>query len=203
MLGRVARACRMDILTRFRKGGRVYQWCTPISNRVCIEMRDGIVAAAHYERLNYVLMSPAAPSGNKPHPADPGGRKRAAAPTGGPAFVRKVRIQRGLTQQGLADLCGMHRNSIQKIETGLTREITAENADALSSALRIRVEDLGLHVRTGAEAPSIRLRQLTAEQRQLVDELLSLPAEDYALLRTAMARLRERRSKRTPRAGRR
>jgi transcriptional regulator with XRE-family HTH domain len=159
-----------------------------------------MVAAAHYERLNYVCMAPAAPSGNKPHASDPRGQGQPAA---GPALVRKVRIQRGLTQQQLADLCGMHRNSIQKIEKGLTREITAENADALSAALKIGVEDLGLHVRTGAEAPSIRLRQLTAEQRQIVDELLSLPAEDYVLLRAAVARLRERRSKQTPRKGRR
>lgn len=97
----------------------------------------------------------------------------------------------------------MHRNSIRKIESGLTREIAAENADALSAALDIPVENLGLHVRTTAEAPSIRLRRLTLEQRQIIDELLSLPAEDYALLRASIERLRERRSKRSARKGRR
>jgi transcriptional regulator with XRE-family HTH domain len=116
-------------------------------------------------------------------------------------LVRKTRIQRGLTQRELADLCGMHRNSIQNIERGLTQEINAENAHALSKVLKIAVEDLGLRVRSAATAPSIRLRKLTPEQRQIIDELLSLPAEDYGLLRRAIGQLRERRSKRRERVG--
>lgn len=95
----------------------------------------------------------------------------------------------------------MHRNSIQNIERGLTREITAENAHALASVLKIRIEDLGLRVRSAVTAPSIRLRKLTPEQRQIVDELLSLPAEDYGLLREAIGQLRQRRSKRRGREG--
>jgi transcriptional regulator with XRE-family HTH domain len=110
--------------------------------------------------------------------------------------LKAIRITRGLTQKQVADLCGMHRNSILNIENGKTREITEANAVALSKVLRIRTEELGLHIRRTAveTAPSIRFRQLSAEQRQLVDELLSLPAEDFSLVREAIAELRKRRS---------
>lgn len=117
--------------------------------------------------------------------------------------LKDIRRKRGLTQEQVADLCGMHRNSIMNIENGKTSEITEENAAALSKVLGIRTEDLGLHIRrTAAEkAPSIRFRQLSAEQRQLVDELLALPVEDFALVRDAIADLRARRSKRKRQKG--
>ncbi|HYR29316.1 MAG TPA: helix-turn-helix transcriptional regulator [Thermoanaerobaculia bacterium] len=132
------------------------------------------------------------------HPADKepakGVRRASVTP------LRKIRMQRGLTQTALAELSGMHRNSIRKIETGLTREITAANADALASALKISVDDLGLRVRSAEEPPSIRLRRLTAEQRQILDEVLSLPPQDYAIVKAAIDELRRRRG-RKPRRG--
>lgn len=112
--------------------------------------------------------------------------------------LRAVRIERGLTQTELASLAGMHRNSILKLENGTTQEVTSENADALARALKTPISRLGLRVRAAAAARSIRIRRLTAEQRQIVDELLSLPPEDYALIRGAIERLRvNRRKKRT------
>jgi transcriptional regulator with XRE-family HTH domain len=105
-----------------------------------------------------------------------------------------------LTQKQVAERSGMHRNSIGKIEKGVTREITEENAVALSVVLGVQVEDLGLPIRrTEIEARSIRLRRLSAEQRQLLDELLSLPVEEFALVREAIADLRTRRSRKRPR----
>lgn len=141
-------------------------------------------------------MPPHAPWVHKPDDAEKLRRERAKQQPS----LRTIRIQRGLTQRELADLCGMHRNTIQNIERGLTQEITAENAYAFSRVLKVPIEDLGLRVRS-ATAPSIRLRQLTPEQRQIVNELLSLPAEDYGLLRVAIGQLREQRSKRRRRAG--
>jgi len=107
--------------------------------------------------------------------------------------LRTIRIQRGLTQAELAHLAGMHRNSIRKAEDGTTHEVTARNAKALAKALRTSVADLGLRVRSEVEARSVRFRRLSLEQRQLVDELLSLPVEDYAFIRGALERLRRRR----------
>ena len=141
-------------------------------------------------------MPPATPSTNK---ADsPRRRKRGRHTT-----VREIRLRRGLTQKTLGELAGMHRNSIRKIETGSTREVTAEHAEALSAALDTPVDELGLTVRTNVEAPSIRFRRLTPEQRQIVNELLALPPADYLLLRAAMEQLRARKKRPQRRGGRR
>jgi hypothetical protein len=96
----------------------------------------------------------------------------------------------------------MHRNSIRKLEKGITREVTAENARALTTVLNASVEELGLRVRV-AGAPSIRFRRLTAEQRQIVGELLSLPPEDYVLIREAIEKLRVNRNRKRSRGARR
>jgi hypothetical protein len=93
----------------------------------------------------------------------------------------------------------MHRNSIRKLENGTTREVTSDNATALAKALKTPVGDLGLRVRGAAQARSIRIRRLTPEQRQIVDELLSLPPEDYALIRGAIEKLRVKRPKKRSR----
>jgi transcriptional regulator with XRE-family HTH domain len=114
--------------------------------------------------------------------------------------LRTIRIQRDLTQAELAERAGMHRNSIRKIEKGITREVTAENAQSLAAALEVTVKDLGLCVRPAAG--SIRLRQLTREQRQILDELLSLPPDDYALIRDAVDVLRAKQKTRRARGAR-
>ena len=112
-----------------------------------------------------------------------------------PPALRVIRIQRGLTQAELGKRAGMHRNSVRKAEDGTTHEITARNADALAKALKTSVADLGLRVRAEVEARSVRFRKLSPEQRHLVDELLSLPVEDYAFIRGAIERLRRRQAK--------
>lgn len=109
--------------------------------------------------------------------------------------VRTVRIKRNLTQQEVADLAGMHRNSIVKLENGRTKEVTSENAIALAKVLKTSISDLGLRVRAATEARSIRIRRLTPEQRQIIDELLSLPPEDFGVIRRAVKRLRVKRKK--------
>lgn len=114
--------------------------------------------------------------------------------------LRTVRLKQGLSQAELARLTGMHRNSIRKLENGTTREVTFDNATALAKVLKTSVSDLGLRVRAAVEARSIRLRRLTPQQRQIVDELLSLPPEDYTLVRDAIERLRSmNRTKRSSR----
>jgi transcriptional regulator with XRE-family HTH domain len=117
--------------------------------------------------------------------------------------LRTVRIKRGLTQQEVADLAGMHRNSVRKLENGTTKEVTAGNAHALAKVLKTTVVHLGLRIRASAEARSIRFRRLTAQQLQIVDELLSLPPEDYELVHRAVERMRLKRKKKPSRGARR
>jgi hypothetical protein len=91
----------------------------------------------------------------------------------------------------------MHRHSIRKIENGTTREVTFENASALATALKTPIAQLGIRVLPEASrARAIQIRRLTPEQRQIVNELLSLPPEDYVLIRGAIERLRQKRTKR-------
>lgn len=117
--------------------------------------------------------------------------------------LRTVRVKRDLTQQELADLAGMHRNSVAKLENGTTKEVTSENATALAKVLKTSIADLGLRVRAATEARSIRIRRLTPEQRQLIDELLALPPEDFGIIRGAIERLRLKRQKAPSRGARR
>ena len=130
-------------------------------------------------------------------------RSKQGAPPAEQSRLRTVRIKKGLTQAELAERAGMHRNSIRKLENGTTQEVTAENADALAAALKTSIADLGLRVRAAAEARSIRIRRLSPEQRRIVDELLSLPPEDYDVIRGAIERLRKKRAKTPRRSGRR
>ena len=129
-----------------------------------------------------------------------GKRSRQAADNEPASRLRAVRLQRGFTQTELARLAGMHRNSIRNLENGKTQEVTSDTADALAAVLKTSVEKLGLPpVRPGGKARAIRIRSLSAEQRQIVDELLSLPPEDYALIRGAIETLRRKRSTRKKR----
>lgn len=130
------------------------------------------------------------------------GRRPKETATDRQSPLRAARLERELTQQELADRAGMHRNSIMKLETGRTKEVTSENAAALAKVLKTSVADLGLRVRAATEARSIRIRRLSAEQRQLVDELLSLPPEDFGVIRGTIARLK-RKKKKLPGGGRR
>jgi transcriptional regulator with XRE-family HTH domain len=115
--------------------------------------------------------------------------------------VRDLRRQRQLTQLEVAKQSGLHRNSIRKIENGTTKEIEQEHADSLARVLGVSVEDLGVAVRPVA-APSIKMRQLNADQRRLLAELLSLPTdelhailEDFRVLRADRRRGRLRGSR--------
>lgn len=118
-------------------------------------------------------------------------------------LLRTARMKRNLTQKEVADRAGMHRNSIVKLENGTTKEVTSENAAALARVLKTSVADLGLRVRAATEARSIRIRRLSPEQRQIVDELLSLPPEDFGVIRRAVERLRTKQKRKPAREPRR
>ncbi|HEV7763435.1 MAG TPA: helix-turn-helix transcriptional regulator [Thermoanaerobaculia bacterium] len=116
--------------------------------------------------------------------------------------VRALRIERGLTQNELADKCEIHRNSLGKIERGITKEVTRETAVALSETLQVPITRLGLRVLADVEARSVRFRRLSPEQRFIVDEILTLPPEAYSRLLEVIDTLRRKPKKSRSRGSR-
>ena len=115
------------------------------------------------------------------------GRRNAAPPRAG--RLRDLRCERGLSQQELADLAGLHRNSVSRFERGVWNQITPEHATALARVLRVAPAELGLEIRpvVADGAPrSVRFRQLTPQQRKFVDDLMSLPPADFEFMQSAL-----------------
>ena len=57
------------------------------------------------------------------------------------AYIRKLRVLRGLSQEGLAELSGLHRTYIGSVERG-ERNISLTNILALSNALNCKPSEL-------------------------------------------------------------
>lgn len=55
--------------------------------------------------------------------------------------VRSLRRQKNLSQEALADLCGLHRTYVGSIERA-ERNATLNTLDALASSLNVSVPDL-------------------------------------------------------------
>ena len=55
--------------------------------------------------------------------------------------VKKIRIQKGISQEKLAELAGLHRTYISSIELG-KRNVSLQNIQALASALKIPIYQL-------------------------------------------------------------
>ena len=71
------------------------------------------------------------------------------------AFGRRVRLHReaqGLSQEGLAELSGLHRNYVGSVERG-ERNIGLDNIHALAEALGITAADLFEEAATGRSQP--------------------------------------------------
>lgn len=54
--------------------------------------------------------------------------------------VRKIRLARGISQEQLADLCGLHRTYISDIELG-TRNVSLENIDRIALSLNVSLSE--------------------------------------------------------------
>ena len=55
--------------------------------------------------------------------------------------IRRIRRGNGLSQEKLADLCGLHRTYIGSVER-CERNITIENLDRIANALGVDPRDL-------------------------------------------------------------
>ena len=55
--------------------------------------------------------------------------------------LRTTRLANGLSQEALADLCGLHRTYVGSIERG-ERNISIDNMERLAAALNMKVTEL-------------------------------------------------------------
>ncbi len=55
--------------------------------------------------------------------------------------IRKIRIERGFSQERLAFLSGMHRTYVGAIERG-ERNVSFRNIEKLAKTLKVNLEDL-------------------------------------------------------------
>jgi len=61
--------------------------------------------------------------------------------------IRKIRVERNLTQEKLAQLTGLHRAYIGQIERG-EKNIGLVNLEKIANALNITISDLLKHSKT-------------------------------------------------------
>ena len=59
--------------------------------------------------------------------------------------VRKIRNEKGISQEYLADLCLLHRTYISDIELG-KRNVSLENIEKISNALNIKISEMFIEV---------------------------------------------------------
>jgi transcriptional regulator with XRE-family HTH domain len=55
--------------------------------------------------------------------------------------IRRMRHERGLSQEELADICGLHRTYVGSVERG-ERNVTLSSMELLAIALNVTVVDL-------------------------------------------------------------
>lgn len=118
---------------------------------------------------------------------------RRAHPTPGER-VRAARIRANLTQQELADRTGKHVNTIAKLEDdAMGPRVTArgwETVSVVASVLGTTPELLGYR-----RKHRVRARELTAEQRDIIENILSLPKEELAAIREMLRHFEASRGK--------
>jgi transcriptional regulator with XRE-family HTH domain len=55
--------------------------------------------------------------------------------------LKEIRAKRGLSQEELADIAGLHRTYVGSVERG-ERNISIDNMERLASALNVQIQDL-------------------------------------------------------------
>ncbi len=59
--------------------------------------------------------------------------------------IRALRQSKNISQEQLADLCGLHRTYISDVELG-KRNVSLENIDKIATALDMNVSDIFIEV---------------------------------------------------------
>ncbi len=59
--------------------------------------------------------------------------------------IRRLRIEKGISQEAFADMCDLHRTYISDVELG-KRNVSLENIQKMATALNMSISDVFLEV---------------------------------------------------------
>lgn len=59
--------------------------------------------------------------------------------------IRSIRVSKKISQEELADLCGLHRTYISDVELG-KRNVSLENIDKIAQALQVKKSEIFVEV---------------------------------------------------------
>jgi transcriptional regulator with XRE-family HTH domain len=62
--------------------------------------------------------------------------------------VRKIRLEKGISQETLADLSGLHRTYMSDVELG-KRNVSLENIDRIANALEVSISEIFKQIESG------------------------------------------------------
>lgn len=62
--------------------------------------------------------------------------------------VRKIRLEKGISQEMLADLSGLHRTYMSDVELG-KRNVSLENIDRIANALEVSISEIFKQIESG------------------------------------------------------
>lgn len=112
------------------------------------------------------------------------GRRHATTPG---ERVRDARLRAGLTQEELAARAKKHVNTIANLEDNTTPvRLTArgwETVSDVAKALETTPETFGYRLKR-----RVRAKELTADQREVIDDILALSKSDLAEVREILRR---------------
>ena len=62
--------------------------------------------------------------------------------------VRKIRLEKDISQETLADLSGLHRTYMSDVELG-KRNVSLENIDRIANALEVSISEIFKQIESG------------------------------------------------------
>ena len=83
--------------------------------------------------------------------------------------IKRLREDRGIKQQEIADLIGMHRSNYSKIESG-QREISITSLDKIATFFGITIDEL-IHMSSEVPKEVQIADKTTVEQLRLIEQL--------------------------------
>lgn len=89
--------------------------------------------------------------------------------------LKRIREERGISQEELAERCGMSKSQLSKLETGSQKNPHLETVVTISSALGVSMEELvfGTEGPNGMKYMLAAIESLSKDKQKTVKELIA------------------------------